>query len=121
VLVEAALCAHSPARSMLTPAWGWAPCMSRETSVDNGELLRRHGLQVTARRPALLRAVSDPPHGTTEDIDKAVPAELGAISCQAGVRPPRHPHREGLLRCIQRAGSPARPECVAATSVSCDG
>ena len=57
--------------------------MSRETSVDNDALLRRHGLQVTAQRLAVLRAVSDRPHSTADDIDKVVRAEIGAISRQA--------------------------------------
>jgi Fe2+ or Zn2+ uptake regulation protein len=42
--------------------------MSRETSVDSDTLLLRHGLQVTAQRLAVLRAVSDRPQGTADDI-----------------------------------------------------
>src|SRR4051812_20402148 len=38
----------------------------KELSVDNDALLRRHGLQVTAQRLAVLRAVSDQPHSTAD-------------------------------------------------------
>ena len=54
-----------------------------ETSVDKAALLRQHGVQVTAQRLAVLRAVSERPHSTADDIDKVVRAELGAISRQA--------------------------------------
>ena len=75
--------------------------MSEEAAVDNGALLRQHGLQVTAQRLAVLRAVSERSHSTADDIDKLVRAEIGAISRQAvydalaGLhrqgRPPTHP------------------------------
>ena len=46
-----------------------------EASVDDVALLRRHGVQVTAQRMAVLRAVSDRPHSTADDsgyeIDEA--------------------------------------------------
>jgi Fur family transcriptional regulator, stress-responsive regulator len=77
--------------------------------VDNDELLSRHGLQVTAQRLAVLRAVSDP-QSTAEDTDKAVPAELGAISRQAVYSAPWAFRDVGFLRRIQPAGSPARYE-----------
>ncbi|MBV9253252.1 MAG: transcriptional repressor, partial [Actinobacteria bacterium] len=51
-----------------------------EVPVDNDVLLRQHGLQVTAQRLAVLRAVSDRSHSTADDIDRAVRAEIGAIS-----------------------------------------
>ncbi|PLS75237.1 MAG: hypothetical protein CYG61_08450, partial [Actinobacteria bacterium] len=57
--------------------------MSRETSPDNLALLRRHGMQVTAQRLAVLRAVSDRRHSTADDIYQIVRAEIGAISRQA--------------------------------------
>jgi Fe2+ or Zn2+ uptake regulation protein len=73
-------------------------------------LLRRHGLQVTAQRLAVLRAVSDRPHSTTDDIDKAVRAEIGAVSRQAVYDALSILTDKGLLRRIQPAGSPARYE-----------
>ena len=84
--------------------------MTRETFADHAVVLRQHGVQVTAQRLAVLRAVIDRPHSSADDIDGVVRAELGAISRQAvydalGVLTDR-----GLLRRIQPAGSPARYE-----------
>jgi Fur family ferric uptake transcriptional regulator len=81
-----------------------------ETSVDNDALLRRHGLQVTAQRLAVLRAVTGRPHSTADDIDKIVRAELGAISRQAVYDALGILTDKGLLRRIQPARSPARYE-----------
>jgi Fur family transcriptional regulator, stress-responsive regulator len=81
-----------------------------EASVDQATLLRQHGVQVTAQRLAVLRAVSEEPHRTAADIDAAVRAEIGAVSLQAvydalGVMAER-----GIIRRIQPAGSAARYE-----------
>jgi Fe2+ or Zn2+ uptake regulation protein len=84
--------------------------MSRETSVDNDVLLRRHGLQVTAQRLAALRALADRPHSTADDIYQVVRAEIGAISRQAVYDALAALTDKGLLRRIQPAGSPARYE-----------
>ena len=73
-------------------------------------LLRQHGLHVTEQRLAVLRAVSDRPHSTADDIDKAVGAEIGAISRQAVYDALSVLTDKGLLRRIQPAGSPARYE-----------
>ena len=73
-------------------------------------LLRRHGLQITAQRLAVLRAVSDRPHSTAEDIDNAVRSEIGAISRQAVYDALAVLTGKGVLRRIQPAGSPARYE-----------
>ena len=84
--------------------------MPDETAIDDDALLRRHGLQVTAQRLAVVRAVAANPHSTADDIYSVVRAELGAISRQAvydalGVLSDR-----ALVRRIQPAGSPARYE-----------
>ncbi|HEU0042375.1 MAG TPA: Fur family transcriptional regulator, partial [Jiangellaceae bacterium] len=73
-------------------------------------LLRQHGLQVTAQRLAVLRAVSDRPHSTADDIDKVVRAEIGAVSRQAVYDALGILTDKRLLRRIQPAGSPARYE-----------
>ena len=78
--------------------------------VDEAERLRRHGLQVTAQRLAVLRAVSERPHSTADDIDRVVRAEIGAISRQAVYDALGALTDKGLLRRIQPAGSPARYE-----------
>ena len=84
--------------------------MSEETSLDSGAVLRRHGLQVTAQRLAVLRAVSDGPHSNADDIHRRVRAEIGAISRQAVYDALAALTHKGLLRRIQPAGSPARYE-----------
>ncbi len=84
--------------------------MSGEASTDNHALLRRHGLHVTAQRLAVLRAVTDRPHSTADDIDKVVRAEIGAISHQAVYDALGALTEKGLLRRIQPAGSSARYE-----------
>jgi Fe2+ or Zn2+ uptake regulation protein len=84
--------------------------VSRESSLENDALLRRHGLHVTAQRLAVLRAVADGPHTTADDIYKAVQAQIGAISRQAVYDALAALSDKGLLRRIQPAGSPARYE-----------
>ena len=73
-------------------------------------LLRQHGLQVTAQRLAVLRAVAGRPHSTADDIDALVRADIGAISRQAVYDALGTLTEKGLLRRIQPAGSPARYE-----------
>jgi Fe2+ or Zn2+ uptake regulation protein len=80
------------------------------SSTDKAALLRRHGVQVTAQRLAVLRAVSDRPHSTAADIDTAVRDEIGAISLQAVYDALGALTDTGLIRRIQPAGSPARYE-----------
>ena len=77
---------------------------------DSADLLRRHGLQVTAQRLAVLAAVSRGPHGTADDVAKAVRAEIGVISRQAVYDALAVLADKGLIRRIQPAGSPARYE-----------
>ena len=83
--------------------------MSNETSIDHA-VLRGHGLQVTAQRLAVLRAVSDRPHSTADDIYKVVRAEIGAISQQAVYDALAALTEKGLFRRIQPARSSARYE-----------
>jgi len=83
--------------------------MSME-SPDHDALLRRHGLQVTAQRLAVLRAVAERPHSTADDIDKVVRSEIGAISRQAVYDAHAALVEAGLVRRIEPAGSPARYE-----------
>ena len=78
---------------------------------DVDQLLRSHGVQVTAQRLAIMRAVAANPHATADRVADDVRASLGAISRQAvydslGVLVDRQ-----LLRRIQPAGSAARYEC----------
>jgi Fur family transcriptional regulator, stress-responsive regulator len=88
----------------------WSTIAKVMMSTDQADLLRRHGLQVTAQRLAVLRAVADRPHSTAADIDAEVRAEIGAISLQAVYDALGILTEKGLIRRIQPAGSPARYE-----------
>lgn len=77
---------------------------------EPAELLRRHGLQVTAQRLAVLRAVSEEPHATADTIARMVRREIGAISKQSVYDALALLSERGLVRRIQPAGSPARYE-----------
>jgi Fur family ferric uptake transcriptional regulator len=77
---------------------------------DPTKQLRDHGLQVTAQRLAVLRAVSGRPHCTSDEVAEDVRAEIGAISRQAVYDALAVLAEKGLIRRIQPAGSPARYE-----------
>lgn len=74
---------------------------------DPAKLLRERGLQVTAQRLAVLRAVSARPHGTADEIAEDVREHIGAISRQAVYDALAILVEKGLLRRIQPARSPA--------------
>ena len=76
-------------------------------SYDPANLLREHGVQVTAQRLAVLRAVSARPHATADDVAENVRAEIGAISRQAVYDALGMLAEKGLIRRIQPAGSAA--------------
>jgi Fur family transcriptional regulator, stress-responsive regulator len=77
---------------------------------EPADLLRARGIQVTAQRLAVLRAVAECPHGTTDDIASAVLDQLGTVSRQAVYDGLQLLTEHGLLRRIQPAGSVARYE-----------
>ena len=79
-------------------------------SSDAADLLRQHGIQVTAQRLAVLRAVSGHPHITADAVAEAVRTEIGAISLQSVYDALAILAAQGLIRRIQPAGSPARFE-----------
>lgn len=74
------------------------------------DLLREHGLPVTAQRIAVLRAVSGRPHATADDIAVDVRDGIGAISRQSVYDSLAILAEKGLIRRIEPAGSPARYE-----------
>ena len=87
-----------------------APAERATSTEPSNEQLRERGVQVTAQRLAVLRAVSARPHGTADDVAEIVRSEIGAISRQAvydalGILADR-----GLVRRIHPAGSSARFE-----------
>jgi Fur family ferric uptake transcriptional regulator len=79
-------------------------------SFDAKELLREHGLQVTAQRLAVIQAVSQRPHATSDDVVEEVRATIGSVSRQAVYDALGVFSELGILRRIQPAGSPARYE-----------
>lgn len=76
-------------------------------SSNPAKLLREHGLQVTAQRLAVLRAVARRPHCTADDVAEAVRAEIGAISRQSVYDALGLLAEKGVIRRIRPAGSPA--------------
>lgn len=79
-------------------------------TADPADLLRQRGIQVTAQRLAVLRAVAGQPHITADGVAEIVRTEIGAISRQSVYDALSVLVTEGLLRRIQPAGSPARFE-----------
>ncbi len=77
---------------------------------DQVAVLRRQGVQVTAQRLAVLRAVAERPHCTAAEIEADVRAELGVVSLQAVYDALGTLTDKGIIRRIQPAGSAARYE-----------
>lgn len=78
--------------------------------IDISESLKEAGLQVTAQRLAVYRAVQNNPHAMADEICQAVKMELGVISRQAVYDALNAMSEHGILRRIQPAGSAARYE-----------
>ena len=76
----------------------------------NEQLLRQHGLQVTAQRIATLGAVAAHPHATADELTEDVRAAIGAVSRQAVYDTLAVLVDKKLVRRIQTSGSPARYE-----------
>src|SRR5688500_6642089 len=77
---------------------------------DAAALLRERGIQVTAQRLAVLRAVAGQPHITADAVAEVVRTEIGASSLQSVYDALGLLVSEGLIRRIQPSGSPARYE-----------
>lgn len=78
--------------------------------VDPVELLRDRGVQVTAQRLAVLRAVSGHPHITADAAAEAVRSDIGTISKQSVYDSLNTLAEAGVIRRIQPVGSPSRFE-----------
>lgn len=83
---------------------------SGHVAADQVDLLREHGVQVTAQRLAVLRAVSGQPHVTADAVAEVVRAEIGVISRQSVYDTLGLLVDVGLIRRIQPVGSAARFE-----------
>lgn len=75
--------------------------------LESAALLRQNGIPVTAQRLAVMQAVSSRPHATVDAIAENVRASIGAISQQAVYDALGMLVKNGLIRRIQPAGSPA--------------
>ena len=84
--------------------------MSSGDATSIAEMLRQRGVQVTAQRLAVIRAVAACPHGTADDVAEVVHRDIGAISRQAVYDSLAMLADMNLIRRIQPAGSPARYE-----------
>ena len=84
--------------------------MSSGDTTPIAEMLRKRGVQVTAQRLAVIRAVASCPHGTADDVAEVVHRDIGAISRQAVYDSLAMLADMNLIRRIQPAGSPARYE-----------
>ncbi len=73
-------------------------------------LLRKHGMQVTAQRLATMRAVSEHPHATADELAEQVRTVIGAVSRQAIYDTLGVLSEKNLIRRIQPPGSAARYE-----------
>ena len=78
--------------------------------LDAATELRSRGIQVTAQRLAVMRAVSESPHITADAVAESVRREIGSISLQSVYDALATLVDAQLLRRIQPAGSPARFE-----------
>jgi Fe2+ or Zn2+ uptake regulation protein len=74
---------------------------------EPAEILRQHGLSITAQRIAVLRAVANRPHSTADALAEDVRAEIGVVSRQAVYNALGILADKGVIRRIQPAGSPA--------------
>jgi Fur family transcriptional regulator, stress-responsive regulator len=79
-------------------------------SHDVEQLLRHHGVQVTAQRLAIMRAVSVRRHATADELADDVRAVIGSISRQAVYDTLGVLVEKNLVRRIQPAGFAARYE-----------
>ena len=77
---------------------------------DHAAALRGQGVQVTAQRIAVLRAVAGHPHATAEEVAQVARNEIGAISRQSVYDALGTLVDAGLLQRIQPVGSAARYE-----------
>ena len=71
------------------------------------QLLREHGVQVTAQRMAVINAVTGHKHVSADDIATTVRSDIGSISRQSVYDTLALLVTAGLVRKIQPVGSPA--------------
>jgi Fur family transcriptional regulator, stress-responsive regulator len=77
------------------------------TVSDAEARLRSHGLRITSQRVAMLRAIWQRPHATTEEVVGEVRARIGTVSRQAVYNALAALTAKGLVRRIDSAGASA--------------
>jgi len=96
------------------PGSNLGPSLSRVTSSTEttaaAEVLRDHGVQVTAQRLAVLQAVTTRPHVTADVVAEMAREDIGAISKQSVYDALATLVEAGIVRRIEPAGSAARFE-----------
>ncbi|WHP17584.1 Fur family transcriptional regulator [Cellulomonas sp. ES6] len=91
------------------PAAAGAPAQQPEHGTPQ-DLLRRHGLRVTAPRVAVLDAVASMPHADADAVLRHARTALPTVSVQAVYDVLHALTDAGILRRIEPAGHPARYE-----------
>lgn len=87
-------------------------------TTDSAALLRGRGIQVTAQRLAVLRAVAAQPHIAADRVAEVVRGEIGTISLQSVYDALGLLVTEGLIRRIQPAGSRRASRRASATTTT---
>ena len=78
--------------------------------MSESDLLRSHGIPVTAQRIAVIRTVGRKPHTTADEVVEGVKQDIGAISRQAVYNVLGLLSEKGLINRVQPSGHPARYE-----------
>ena len=84
--------------------------MTRPQTPDFAAQLKEAGLQVTAQRLAVHRAIAVACHTTSDEVCERVRSEIGSVSRQAVYDALRTLTEHGFIRRIEPANSPARYE-----------
>jgi len=84
--------------------------MALSDRLEVAEALRKAGLQVTAQRLSVYRAVQSCRHAMADEIWETVRSEIGSVSRQAVYNALNTMFEHRLIRRIQPAGSAARYE-----------
>ena len=85
---------------------GYCDCVQSD-EMQSDEILRGHGVQVTAQRIAVINAVTANKHISADAVASAVRTDIGSISRQSVYDTLTLLANAGLIRKIQPIGSPA--------------
>jgi Fe2+ or Zn2+ uptake regulation protein len=94
----------------LLQIYRYGRAMTSTNTPDPAQILRQHGLSVTAQRLAVMAAVGRHPHATADVVFEVVSTDIGSVSRQAVYDALGVLAENGIIRRIQPAGSAARYE-----------